>query len=687
MASKKNAAYTPAAASDQTSELTLKQGYVRTWLEATEIQHREMGKDYDYVDGKQWKPADKQAVESTGRPALTFNKVLPQVELVCGTQRGMTVDIGALPREGNDVRKAEVARCSLKAAADFIRLQRVTDKVADDGTIAGMGVWEVLHTYDDAEDLIWGDIVVSRINPRSFIYDPWAVAPDLQDGEFMGKASWISIPSLLAKYPDTPDLARVGEWLGSRGMTMDSTRFGLGVNLIPEIWDQQTGRVRLLTIWCKKPVSITLIADQETGQVQEVKSKADGEAWIQQQSSAYGKSVSDRYTVMTSETDAAIVDAQTGQPVQPFADAETAQKQLDMASQKAGMQVYDRYQVISRKARRPYFTEMVWWQELNSGPSKFLDRKYPYIPYISRQFSDDPASIQGIVRPIRDPQDEYNKRYNQLLGHLNSSAHSGWINRKAGGANTSELKLMGSKPGVVVEYGTVAPQRIEPSQISQGHFALLATSDANIKTTTGINNELVGASSAQTTSGRAIRARQQGGLTILQPRFRSFEEAQLDLGYLLLSRIQQYYPPEKLKRIIGVAEQQQPMGPGGQPLFAGMSDDEVIAELLAMKNAKFDLVLELQPHTPTEMQSQFEQATQMCGLVTSTGRPLGPATMNAMIEMAGMPSKLAEALKADLSQPVNPMMMEPGGQNNEVQKHIANMRGGRAGGSEGVGGA
>jgi hypothetical protein len=58
--------------------------------------------------------------------------------------------------------------------------------------------------------------------------------------------------------------------------------------------------------------------------------------------------------------------------------------------------------------------------------------------------------------------------------------------------------------------------------------------------------------------------------------------------------------------------------------------------------------------------------------------------MQAMIDLADMPTRLAEGLKRDSEQPVNPGIAQPGGQNEQVQALIANVRGGRAGGGEGV---
>ncbi len=196
---------------------------------------------------------------------------------------------------------------------------------------------------------------------------------------------------------------------------------------------------------------------------------------------------------------------------------------------------------------------------------------------------------------------------------------------------------------------------------------------------------MVGNTTQQTVSGRAIRARQSGGMTILKPRFRTFEEAQLDLAKMMISRIQQYYPPEKIRRIIGMFEAMSPMGMQGQPIFSDpitgmpMPEDVILQTLKDMTNIQFDIALAMRPFSDTERQAQFEQALQVSQIIAQTGRPLGPNTLQALVDLVEMPSRLAEGLKRDAMMP--PMMA--GNEQGAIQNALDQNRAGRAGGSEG----
>ena len=687
------------AEQEKSKTLTLKRGqsFIQTWWKGTATARAKMKRDFEYLEpGRQWKEADRREVEKTGRPAMEFNLLLPQVELVAGMQRGMAVDFTSLPRGIEDRRLGEIATAALKAAKDFTRLQRVTDKVFDDGTVCGLGAWEILHGFDDAEDMTWGDISACRINPLAFLYDVWAIEPDRQDGQYMGKLSWVQSDDLKERHPDAK--VSPGEWVGGHGSNLsESTELGTGPNLQNMMYDPDTQRVRVATLWYKVPTTIALIVDSDTGQVQEVKSKADGEALLKLAAAQLGQQAVARYQVMTSDTESKVVDRETAKPVvdpatmQPmiYADAESANGMMDRMSQQAGMSVYSRMEVITRKAKVPRVAEMSWWEILSDKQTPFRDRKYPFVPYIARQFTDDPESIQGILRAAEDPQDDINKRRSNLTAHLNSSAHSGWLNPKTGGANKAELQLMGSKPGIVVDFVSKPPTQITPVPLSEGHFRLVQDDVNMIRLITSLNAELAGQTSQVTVSGRAIRARQEGGIVSLKPRIRNFEEAELDVANMLLSRIQQFYPPEKLRRIIGMAEMNQPLGPNGMSIFQNpengqpMEEDEILALLSTMKNTKFDLVMRLTPESPSERAAQFQLGVELAALVTSSGRPLGPNTLGAMVDMSNAPTKLAAALKADLQQPQTMDPNEPGGLNAALQGFIANIRGGKAGGTEG----
>lgn len=670
---------------EQADLLRFAMASIKLWSNTTQTAREKFKRDFDLTEGngKQWSPGDRSKVIKQRRPALEFNQVLPQVELMCGIQRGNNAQYVAQPRGVEDKRLSEVVTTALLATRDYTRLQRRNAHVFDDATICGLGVWKILHAMNDAEDILWGDIEVSRVNPMAYIWDPWATPDEgFQDGAFMGDCSWVNIDEFKRLHPTMTHLANPGEWLSNAGSFIgDSTLLGVGDNLRRELWDQETGQIRVITLWYKKPTTINLLVNSQTGHAIDCGTKDQGLEKLARMASQMGEEATKPYQVIQSGEVTVLADQRSGQQ-QQFASPELAQQALSQISALQGMQVYDRMKIITREARVPYWCELVWGQILETGKTPYKDRSYPYVPYVSRMFQDDPESIMGIVRNLWDPQDEYNKRYSNLLAHANSSSHSGWINRKAGGANSSELERVGSAPGVVVEYGSIAPSQIHPVEMSQGHFSMIQISQGQFPRITGINAEMMGGGEQKTVSGRAIQARQQGGSVILQSRMFNFDEAQLDCAHLLLSRIQQYYTPAKMKRIIGLHELAQQGQPGMESTFTNpedgspMTDDQVFELLTVMSTTRFDLALKQAPADPTERQAAYERAVQLVTMMAQSGRPIGPATFAALVEMSDMPSRLEKGLRVDMQQP--PLMPTDGNAGGNVLNSIQQAKGGHS---------
>lgn len=691
------------------TDLERKHQQLATWMSATATMRRFFTRDYEYTDGngRQWNAVDKQSVQRAKRPALEFNQVLPQVLLVAGMHRDMRMDFIAQPRGIEDARLGEILVAALGAAGDFTRLPRVTDRVTDDATVCGLGVWEILHTFDDADDVVWGDIVCSRIDPRCFVFDPWCLSGrgDMQDASFVGKLMWYTREAFMDKWPDKQRLATPGDWMsmGKRLFAGSSDDLGLGINLQAEMWDAETGRIRVATLWEKRYEAVTMVVDHNTGRVYDAQSKAQAQAYLSEIASKVGREAVAQFEPIRSDRSSAIVakgtadpipDMETGQPM-TFADPQSAEAHLNNMAARAGMQVYSSFEIITRKSRVPYWCDVTWDEELASGRTPFRDRNYPFVPLISQNFTDDPESIMGVVRNLHDPQDEYNKRYSNLLGHLNSNSHSGWFNRKAGGAKTSELAKAGSVPGVVIEYQTIKPEQIKPVEISQGHFMLLTLSQQNIRVISGVNSDMTGQTNAQTVSGRAIRARQAGGATIMKPRLRRYEEASLDVARMLVSRIQQFYPPEKMRRIIGVFESQIPLGPQLQPIFQDpvtgmpMPEEQIIEQLTFLRSINFDLTIKAAPYGEGERQAQYEKGLQVVEVMGGAGFPVGPGTLKGIVDLADLPTKVSEGMKRDiLMMQAQAAQGDPKGAAGAATNAVNKTKGGAAGGSaESAGGS
>ena len=661
-----------------------------SWWTATEFLRKKIRKSFEYADGNQWSEKDLWKVNSEGRPALTFNELLPQIDTLSGVQRNLQMEFVTKPIGFEDKRLSEIATGTLVAAQEFTRITRIDGQVFDNGIIGGMGVWHVGHTYDDAEDLAWGDTTIRRVNPLCFIFDPWYRNPDFQDGRWMGELVWMDKDTYESTFPGKKFPGEGVDWVTSlNGIFGDSTELGTPQSLIEELQSRTDNYTRVVFLYFKQWNTLYFAINDQTGDVTlGYPSKAKAEEALSKTINEQVESEFENVQLVPNQDGTftlTISEQDLGIP--PFRTEEEALAVIANEKKNRIAQLRDNFTVVSRKIRSLRRIVFNAQEVLDSKKEIYNDRRFPYGVYVSRKYSDEVDSIQGIVYQNIDSANEINKRYSNLLAHLNSSAHSGWLNRASGGADTRKLEQRGARPGIVVEYTTIKPEQIKPVALDAGHFTLI---DANIKglqRRTGINAELLGITTQATVSGRAINARQQGGLTTVRPRVQEFEEAKLDVARLVLSRIQQFWPEEKIQRVIGVYELHTPLTSSGTPIFHNpetgepMTDDQIIRLLTRFRTTRFDLALKLRQKSDTERDAEWEKAIEMAGLLTSTGRPLGPKTLEALADLSNAPTRFSEALKIDIQQPVNPAILQPGGTNAQLNQTISNIRGGKAGGS------
>jgi len=105
--------------------------------------------EYGFVDGEgQWSDEEKQFLRDQLRPEVTFNRVGPVIDVICGEEIATRQEVRFISREQGDVGVNEV----YTAAADWVRDQcDAEDEESDafrDAVICGMGWTETRMDYE-----------------------------------------------------------------------------------------------------------------------------------------------------------------------------------------------------------------------------------------------------------------------------------------------------------------------------------------------------------------------------------------------------------------------------------------------------------------------------------------------------------------------------------------------------------
>lgn len=239
----------------------------------------------------------------------------------------------------------------------------------------------------------------------------------------------------------------------------------------------------------------------------------------------------------------------------------------------------------------------------------------------------------GEVRPLRDIQDEINKRRSKLLHQLSVRQ----IRAEKGAIDNIEKtrKELARADGVLETNPGLAFEIIDQSQQIQGQALLLQDAKDDMQAD-GANAALQG-KQGQEASGRAILASQQGGLVTLTTVMDRFRNLKLRTYKQIWNRIRQFWTEERWVRVTDNEDNVKFVG-FNRPLTqieaavkeaeaAGMPEAEIAQmvefaqqnpesqEIATIENVPaemdMDIIIEEVPDTITIQQEQFDQIATM----------------------------------------------------------------------------
>lgn len=470
--------------------------------------------DYDFYDHIQWSDEDRQVLAARHQAPLTYNKIKMALDWIIGTERRTRIDGVVHPRAADDVDLAQVKSELLKYVSDTNRVPWARSAAFKDAAIVGVG-WttETIRTDRAGEP-----VSVEWVPWQQMRRDPFDRTLDLADSRYVTREKFLDLDYAEAMFPDRVDLLRRsardywdGDSLGideemdlpqcfrrydSRGHEVNGRRIVGHVTL----GKQSRMRVRVIEVWFRKPVTRQrLWGGQFAGEVLDPTNPAHVSAVEQMQEGASPYSVSN--SVQTEIWSA-------------------------MATEEGLLQL--------RK-------------------SPFRHGKFPFTPYWCYRRSRDGMEY-GVVRGVRDSQEDLNKRMSKLLWALSTNQllyEDGAIDEDQEASIKQEL----AKPNGVIKVaaGALSGQRIRIERnfdVAEAQIRLLELDAAHIHDGSGVNRELLGRDT-NAASGRAILAKQQEGAVTTAELFDNYRLGIQLSGEKQLSLMEQFMTEERQFRIVG----------------------------------------------------------------------------------------------------------------------------------------
>jgi len=333
---------------------------------------------------------------------------------------------------------------------------------------------------------------------------------------------------------------------------------------------------------------------------------------------------------------------------------------------------------VDKKKRRVMVVELYHregqaWQRcvfhsgglLAYGPSAYHDDKGRSCNPIEAQscFVDRENNRYGIVRDMRGPQDEINKRRSKLL-HLLSTSQIQAVDPSAIEVDSNTARREAARPDGVIPFGW---QKVNTSDMAMGQSNLLAEAKGEIERM-GPNPAILGRQ-GESSSGRAQLVRQQAGLTEQAVIYGGVEEWEFRLYRQMWNRARQYWTAPQFIRItdddgapefVGIntpptdeqGQQGQPMaGPDGQPLkvndqgqmdpngkqaFIMPDGSMALGYQNALAEMDVDILLDATPDTANVQQEQFQMLVELAKMYGPQEVPF-----DDMLAVSAMPDKRA----------------------------------------------
>jgi hypothetical protein len=195
----------------------------------------EMAIDADFRDGLQWSEEDAKVLRDRGQNPVCFNRILPHVEWLLGTERRTRADYKILPRTKDDVRGAQAQSDVMKYLSDVNKERFHRSRAFDDAATVGIGWMEDSVNPDPTEEAI----AVRYENWRYVWHDSASTELDLADARYVFRERWTDLDVAMSLWPEHAGLLRAS----AEGYDPEKERqeqFYLGQKLSD--WEPYAGR-------------------------------------------------------------------------------------------------------------------------------------------------------------------------------------------------------------------------------------------------------------------------------------------------------------------------------------------------------------------------------------------------------------------------------------------------------------
>jgi hypothetical protein len=458
-------------------------------------QAKQVRKQYDQ-DWSKWERWYKGQQYDWKRPsyraAAALNILRPTVQTILPILTDTSPSFDIMPQEPTDFQFAEIINELVDSWWQKRNMQVVITYSIHDSLIFPCGVMKCVWN-DDLDGV--GDIECTRIDPRNIYVD--ADATDFTDARYVIEEKWVAISELRMKFPEKRDLIQGGKTSTDPMKALEGNFYSGQVNLQSPI-DQDL------------PI-------ETTGNVQYNVSPTSGdmkllkvlECWIQ----------SDELVELQQED-------KDGGPPKTMLRKKYPRGQV--------ITVLPDSQVLLQVADNPYG-----------------DGRFPYVRFVDAVV---PGKFwgEGEVSPLIETQKLINKVGSVITDWCSRMTNNVWILDDDSGVNPNQITnqvglILMKRRGTQVSREAAPPL---PPEVFNFYQLLMALADQQ----SGVHDVTQGRKPTGVTAASAIQEMQDAAQTRIRLKERNLQASLVQLGYMICSRMLQFYTNPRVVRITGQSE-------------------------------------------------------------------------------------------------------------------------------------
>lgn len=562
---------------------------LRSWFELERERQSanryQMALDEDFYDGLQWADDDALTLQERNQAPLVFNEIKPHVDWLIGTERRTRVDWRVDPRTEEASASAMVKMKVLKWVNDNTKASFARSRAFEECIKAGVGWLEEGVRSDPTDDPLY----VRAESWRNIIYDSHGVEPDLSDSRYLFRWKWIDLDIALCIWPERKGALRraavaADQWgndqdedfwyLGQRFGT-NSTDGGVALSRRtyvsePSSVNNRRSRVKIYECWYREPVKTKKLRG----------GPLDGIVYRED------------------------VDAHT--------------KAVDDG-------VASTYDAIHMQMKVCFFSD---GGILHEQESPYEHDSFPFTPIWCYRRKRDNAPY-GVVRNLRDPQEDLNKRASKAL-HILSTTR---VVTDDPAADIEDLREEAARPDAILRHSKGSTLELHTDKdLAIAQVQLMDRDAAYIERTSGVANENLGRdTNAQ--SGKAVLAKQQQGAMVTAPLFDNLRYAFQIQGEKILSLCEQFYTVPKVIRITGEVQGKFEWVKINTP---EVQPDGTVRFLNDVTASRDDFIVDEQDFSASLRQAMFEQLMEM---ISRMAPEMGVKLLHFAVDFSDLPKR------------------------------------------------